>query len=66
MAERRAVQDPDASNGVLLVSGRLQKEEGEGERVPAHSYKIWTIPIMLETDDELEVRVKDGKVDISN
>jgi hypothetical protein len=51
--------------GCRWWSGELQKEEGEDERVPARLYKGWTIPIMLETDNEVEVRVKDGKVDTS-
>jgi hypothetical protein len=50
-------------------SGQLPKEDGEDgedERVPARLYKGWSIPLMLETEDEVEVRVKDGKVITSN
>ncbi|KAL1794236.1 hypothetical protein ACET3X_007657 [Alternaria dauci] len=41
----------------------LKKEGGEGEKVPARLWKGWTVPIMLDSDDELDITIKDGKVD---
>lgn len=41
----------------------LRKEEGEGEKVPVRLWKSWTVPIMLDSEDELEITIKDGKVD---
>jgi hypothetical protein len=49
-------------SGCRWWSGQLPKEDGEDERVPARLYKGWSIPLMLETEDEVQVRVKDGKV----
>jgi hypothetical protein len=41
----------------------LRKEEGEGEKVPVRLWKSWTVPIMLDSENELEITIKDGKVD---
>ncbi|CAN9443382.1 unnamed protein product [Alternaria alternata] len=41
----------------------LEKEEGEGEKVSMHLWKGWTVPIMLDSEDELEITITDGKVD---
>ena len=41
----------------------LRNEEGEGEKVPVRLWKSWTVPIMLDSEDELEITIKDGKVD---
>jgi hypothetical protein len=43
--------------------GGVGKEEGEDGRVPAHLCGIITSPLMLETQDEIELRISDEKVD---
>jgi hypothetical protein len=43
--------------------GELEKEECEDDKVPAHLWKGWTVPLMLESQDELDVTIKNGKVD---
>ncbi|XP_014551419.1 hypothetical protein COCVIDRAFT_112958, partial [Bipolaris victoriae FI3] len=43
--------------------GKVENEEGEDEKVPARLWKGVTVPLMLESQDELEVTIKDGKVD---
>jgi hypothetical protein len=43
--------------------GELEKEECEDDKVPAHLWKVWTVPIMLELQDGLDVTIKGGKVD---
>lgn len=43
--------------------GELEKEEGEGDRVPARLWNGFTLPIMLASEDEFEMTIKDGKVD---
>ena len=45
--------------------GEIGKEDGEDGRVPAHLCRIITSPLMLESQDEVELRIKDGKVDQS-
>jgi hypothetical protein len=48
--------------GCRWWQGKIEKEEGGNERVPVRLCKPWIVPLMLETEDEVEVRVKDGKV----
>ncbi|KAG9186104.1 hypothetical protein G6011_02660 [Alternaria panax] len=43
--------------------GELEKEEVEGDKVPAHAWKSMTVPIMLDIEEELDITIKDGKVD---
>ncbi|EUC51387.1 hypothetical protein COCMIDRAFT_79282, partial [Bipolaris oryzae ATCC 44560] len=43
--------------------GKVEDEEGEDGKVPARLWKGVTVPLMLESQDELEVTIKDGKVD---
>jgi hypothetical protein len=43
--------------------GELEKDEGKDGRVPAHLYRGWTVPLMLESQDEVELRIKDGEVE---
>ena len=45
--------------------GEIGKEKGEDGRVPAHLCRITTCPLMLESQDEIELRIRDGKVDQS-
>ena len=49
--------------GCTWWCGELEKEEGEGDRVPARLWKGFTVPIMLASEDELDITIKDGKVD---
>ncbi|KAI4633942.1 uncharacterized protein J4E87_001109 [Alternaria ethzedia] len=49
--------------GCTWWCGELEKEEGEGDRVPARLWKGFTVPIMLVSEDELDITIKDGKVD---
>ena len=48
--------------GCTWWCGELEKEEGEGDRVPARLWKGFTVPIMLASEDELDITIKDGKV----
>ena len=50
------------SRGCRWWHGEIGKEEGEDGRVPAHLCRIITSPLMLESQDEVELRVRDGKV----
>lgn len=43
--------------------GEVGKEESEDGRVPARLCGIITSPLMLESQDGLELRIRDGKVD---
>ena len=49
--------------GCTWWCGELEKEEAEGDRVPARLWKGFTVPIMLASEDELDITIKDGKVD---
>lgn len=42
--------------------GEVGKEESEDGKVPAHLCGTITSPLMLESQDEVELRIKDGKV----
>lgn len=43
--------------------GKAGKEEDEDGRVPAHLCGIIIPPLMLESQDEVELCIRDGKVD---
>lgn len=45
--------------------GEAAKEQGEDGRVPAHLCEIVSSPLMLESQDEVELRIRDGKIDQS-
>jgi hypothetical protein len=45
--------------------GEIEREEGEDGKLPARLHKGLFVPLMLESEDEVEVRVKDEKVDTS-
>ena len=53
------------SRGCRWWHGEIGKEETEDGRVPAHLCRIITSPLMLESQDEVELRIRDGKVDQS-
>ena len=53
------------SKGCRWWHGEVGKEEGEDGRVPAHLCGTIIPPLMLETQDEVELRIRDGKVDQS-
>ena len=53
------------SRGCRWWHGEIGKEESEDGRVPAHLCRIVTSPLMLESQDEVELRIRDGKVDQS-
>jgi len=49
--------------GCTWWCGELEKKEAEGDRVPARLWKGFTVPIMLASEDELNIIIKGGKVD---
>ena len=53
------------SRGCRWWHGEVGKEDSEDGRVPAHLCRIITSPLMLESQDEVELRIRDGKVDQS-
>lgn len=53
------------SRGCRWWHGEAGKEEGEDGRVPAHLCGITNSPLMLESQGEVELRIRDGKVDQS-
>ena len=53
------------SRGCRWWHGEVGKEEGEEGRVPAHLCRTITSPLMLESQDEVELRIRDGMVDQS-
>ena len=53
------------SRGCRWWHGEIGKDEGEDGRVPAHLCGIITSPLMLESQDEVELRIRDGRVDWS-
>jgi hypothetical protein len=53
------------SRGCRWWHGEVGKEVGEDGRVPAHLCGSLTAPLMLESQDELDLRIRDGKVDES-
>ncbi|KAF2228668.1 hypothetical protein EV356DRAFT_497860 [Viridothelium virens] len=53
------------SSGCRWWHGEVGKEESEEGRVPAHLCRIIVTPLTLESQDKLELRVADGKVDQS-
>lgn len=53
------------SRGCRWWHGEAGKEEGEDGRVPEDLCGISIPPLMLESQDEVELRIRDGKVDQS-
>lgn len=53
------------SRGCRWWHGEVGREEGEDGRLPAHLCEIINSPLMLESQDEVELSIKDGKVDRS-
>ena len=53
------------ARGCRWWPGEVGKEEGEDERVPAHLWGAIIPPLMLESQDEVELRIRNGKVDKS-
>ena len=53
------------SKGCRWWHGEIGKEVGEDGKVPAHLCQFMTSPLMLESQDEVEIRIRDGKVDWS-
>ncbi len=53
------------SRGCRWWHGEVGKEEGKDGRVPAHLGGIFIPPLMLESQDEVELCIRDGKVDQS-
>lgn len=53
------------SKGCRWWHGKIGKEECEDGRVPAHLGGIIIPPLMLESQDEVELRIRDGVVDQS-
>ena len=53
------------SRGCRWWQGEVGKEEDEDGRVPAHLCGILISPLMLESQDEVELRIRDGKVEQS-
>ena len=53
------------SRGCRWWPGEVGKEEGEDGRVPAHLGGTIIPPLMLESQDEVELRIRDGKVEES-
>ena len=53
------------SMGCRWWHGEIGKEVREGWKVPAHLCQFTTSPLMLESQDEVEIRIRDGKVDPS-
>ncbi len=53
------------SRGCRWWHGEVGKEDGEDGRVPAHLGGTIIPPLMLESQDEVELHIRDGKVDQS-
>lgn len=53
------------SKGCRWWHEEVVKEEGEDGRVPTRLCEMIIYPLMLESQDEVEVRIRDGKVDAS-
>ncbi|KAI4132192.1 MAG: hypothetical protein LQ338_000858 [Usnochroma carphineum] len=53
------------SRGCRWWPGEVGKEEGEEGRVPVHPCGTIIPPLMLESQDEVELRIREGKVDQS-
>ncbi|MCJ1423072.1 hypothetical protein MMC29_000953 [Sticta canariensis] len=53
------------SRGCRWWHGEAGKEQGGDGRVPAHLCEIIVPPLMLESQDEVELRIRDGKIDQS-
>lgn len=53
------------SRGCRWWYGDVGKEQCEDGRVPAHLGGIHIPPLMLESQDEVELRIRDGKIDQS-
>ncbi|EOA84943.1 uncharacterized protein SETTUDRAFT_179534 [Exserohilum turcica Et28A] len=49
--------------GCRWWQGRLGNEDSEDGKVPARLWKRLAIPLMLESQDEVEVTIKDGKLE---
>lgn len=56
---------PMQSKGCRWWHGEIGKEVDEDGKVPAHLCQFTTSPLMLESQDEVELRIRDGKVDWS-
>ena len=54
------------SKGCRWWCGEVGKEEGEDGRVSAHLCRTLIPPVMLESQDEVEIRIKDGKLVFSS
>ena len=54
------------SKGCRWWHGGIGQEAGEDGRVPAHLCGFIVPPLMLESQDEIELRIRDGKVDQSS
>lgn len=53
------------SRGCRWWHGEVGKEECEDGRLPAHLCRVINGPLMLESQDEVELCIRDGKVDQS-
>lgn len=53
------------SRGCRWWHREVGKDEGEDGRVPAHLGGTTIFPLMLKSQDEVELRIRDGKVDQS-
>lgn len=53
------------SKGCRWWHGEVEAEEGDAGKVPAHLCKGWVPPLMLESTDEVDVCIREGKVDLS-
>jgi hypothetical protein len=50
------------AKGCRWWDGEIKEDDCENGRVPAHLGEITIPPLMLESQDEVELRIKDGKV----
>lgn len=53
------------SKGCRWWHGEVAKQEGTDERLTAHLCGILTVPLMLESKDEVDLHIRDGKIDQS-
>lgn len=53
------------SKGCRWWPGEVEEEEGDAGKVPAHLCKSLVPPLMLESPDEVELRIREGRVDLS-
>jgi hypothetical protein len=45
--------------------GEVEAEEGGAGKVPAHLCRAWVPPLMLESTDEVEICIREGKVEFA-